>query len=96
MSAVTWTGQHHEVIIDFSREQYTVPVEGQEWIFQADKCFEILRFSNTDSCAVKICTPDNIKCIFDLNQTWIVSITRLIRVTFFIHKSDRLIINFPI
>lgn len=32
VAAVAWTGQHHEVAVDFSREENGISVEWKEWI----------------------------------------------------------------
>ncbi|MNC40410.1 hypothetical protein D3C75_891180 [compost metagenome] len=96
MSAVTRTGQHHEIAIDFSGEQHTVAVERQERIFQTGEGFEILGFGYTDRGPVEIRTPDDVIRIFNLDQTRIICITRHIGFAGFVYKLNRLIVNFPI
>ena len=60
MSAVGRAGQHHEIAVYFSGEQYGVTVKRKERILDSGKRLEILGFRNTDGCAVEILTLDDV------------------------------------
>ena len=96
MSAVGRTGQHHEIAVYFSGEQYGVTVKGKERILDSYKRLEIRGFRNTDGCAVEILTPDDIVGIFYLYQSGIICINRHERLAFFIYELDLILIKIPV
>ena len=96
MSAVGRAGQHHEIAVYFSGEQYGVTVKRKERILDSGKRLEILGFRNTDGCAVEILTPDNIIGILHLHKSGIICINRHERLAFFIYELDLILIKIPV
>ena len=96
VSTVGRTGQHHEITVYFSGEQYRITVERQERIFNSYKSLEICRLCNTDRCTVEILTPDDIVGIFYLYQSGIICINRHERLAFFIYELDLILIKIPV
>ena len=95
MSTVGRTGQHHEITVYFSGEQYGVTVKGEERILDSGKRLEIRSFRNTDGCTVKILTPDDVIGIFYLHQSGIISVDRHKGLAFFIYKLNLIFIKIP-
>ncbi len=96
MSAVGRAGQHHEITVYFSGEQYSVTVKGKERILDSGKRLEIRSFRNTDGCAVKILTPDDIVGIFYLHQSGIISVNRHERACLLHLQTESYLIKIPV
>ena len=96
MAAVRWSGKHHIIAVNFSREKNCISVKWNERIFNSCKSLEICCFCNTDRCTVKILAPDHIIGIFYFYETWIVCIFRHKRLAFFVDKIDLFFIKCPV
>ena len=79
MAAVRRTGEHYELIIDLSREENTVSVEGQECVLALIEGLEIVGVADTDGGlpAVSV-APGHPISVFDPANAGIIAVAPLI------------------
>ena len=96
VAAVAWTGQHHEVAVDFSREENGISVEWKEWILHTYEGFKIFCFCHSDGCTVEVLAPDDVVGIFYFYKTRVICVNRHERFAFFVNELDFVLIEIPV
>ena len=96
VAAVAWTGQHHEVAVNFSREENGISVEWKEWILHTYEGFKIFCFCHSDGCTVEVLAPDDVVGIFYFYKTRVICVNRHERFAFFVNELDFVLIEIPV